>query len=347
VDKILSIVTTFEKAYVEDIEVPYKSIITSLCKCQTAHAATAAEQILNRFETRLDSEDGTVDIANKYFHSNPPTTETYNAVISCWKNSGRNYYPRSYTPDFHHHPHPPSNLLSHMLEMYYQNKQTMSRIRPDHLSFNLAISSLFNHQRSEYTASDQYKSTIQQQCFDHLQSMLKLQKEEYANCEPDIVTFTKVLCVLAMGKSDAGRAVQLLDEMLQLSSNDSYKYDVRPRNKHFNIVLGLMADSETVNKDTLEKATAYVQLMETLVERDADDRINQDEYYSSNDFYQDDFGLHQSSKPDTVTFNTLISIADRARQPEIAEEILEDMIKRSSDGDKMVQPDIFSFNTVR
>lgn len=177
--------------------------------------------------------------------------------------------------------------------------------------------------------------------------MLKLQKEEYANCEPDIVTFTKVLSVLAMGKGDAGRAVQLLDEMLQLSSNDSYKYDVRPRNKHFNIVLGLMADSETVNKDTLEKATAYVQLMETLVERDADDRINQDEYYSSNDFYQDDFGLHQSSKPDTVTFNTLISIADRARQPEIAEEILEDMIKRSSDGDKMVQPDIFSFNTVR
>ena len=63
-------------------EVPYKSIIATLCELRTSHAAAAAELALDRFESRLLAG------GRGYGHPNPPTTETYNNVMSCWVRSG-------------------------------------------------------------------------------------------------------------------------------------------------------------------------------------------------------------------------------------------------------------------
>ena len=51
------------------------------------------------------------------------------------------------------------------------------------------------------------------------------------------------------------------------------------------------------------------------------------------------------SAPDTLTYNTLISVAAQAGMPEKAEEILEYMIEKSTDKEHY-KPDNISFNTV-
>ena len=136
VDRMMSITAAFEEAYEE---VPYKSIISLLCSCYSAPASTAAELILDRFETRLLSGND----EPLYYHSNPPTVETYNAILTSWAKSGRRRHVKSSSSlSYSHHPNASSNLVSQMLHLYNENPSEMERIRPDFLSFNTAIASL-------------------------------------------------------------------------------------------------------------------------------------------------------------------------------------------------------------
>lgn len=345
--------STFEEEFADAIEVQYKSVIAILCKCDTAHAASAAEQILHQFESKFLSlgTDGAED--QSFLHSHPPTTETYNNIITCWVNSGRDFYHHLYSPNYRHSPHPPANILSEMISLYERNPNFFSRIRPDRITFNMVLTSLSYHQRSEQsTLSDQYLKEIKHRSFDFLQTMLQYYKQGCDDCAPDMVTFSTVLNMISRGPpehEDGHRASQILDEMLDLSSS-SYKYDVTPPAKHFNVVLGLMADQKRVDNSTLDKARRYVQVMEKLAKQNLPRSMDVEQYLESlspQSLQPADNSSFTSSKPDRVTYNSLIKIASNAGMPEASHEILNEMIKRSTAGDESVKPDVISFNTVR
>eukprot|EP00804_Cyclotella_cryptica_P012196 CCRYP_009871-RA/>CCRYP_009871-RA protein AED:0.05 eAED:0.05 QI:118/1/1/1/1/1/6/214/1064 len=352
INRILSIVSTFEEEFADTIEVQYKSIIAILCKCDTAHAANAAEQVLHNFESKFFSSSTKSAAEQSFLHSNPPTTETYNNIITCWVNSGQDFYHHSYT-NYRHSPHPPANILSEMISLYERNPQDLSRIRPDRITFNMVLTSLSYHQRSEQsTFSSQYLKEIKQSSFDFLRTMLKYYKGGCDECAPDMVTFSTVLNIISRGPpehEDGHRASQLLDDMLDLSASGLYKYDVTPPAKHFNVVLGLMADQKRVDDSTFDKARRYVQLMEQLAKQDVPRSIDVEQYLESlspPSLQPEDNSSFTSSKPDSVTYNSLIKIASNAGMPETSHEILNEMIKRSLEGDESVKPDVISFNTV-
>jgi len=419
VDQIVSIISSMERAcadFAQDEEleeqqeeVPYKIIISLLCNCYTAHATTAAELILHRFEMKLQ------DAQCPLQHSNPPTVETYNAILTSWaKSSGRRKHVKmssssssssssstsSYIPYFHH-PNVTSNLVSQMLQLYNSNPTKMERMRPDFLSFNVAISSLTREQHfwknnnnsddDDYIMNNQtYHRTIGKACFDHLQTMLAFYRQGYHACAPDLITFSTVLMTLGRGKDkdDEIRAMKILDEMLHLCGievehhgkivlntaildfpttftevyggwdreDQLYQYNVLPRNKHFNVVLALMAQSRRVTIDTLERARRYVDIMEQLGHYEnqrlldnppIDDDVQQSEEGNQkvNPFGEGE-DSRTNSKPDAITYNTLLKIAAKAGQPMVADDILQEMITKSSEGNIQVRPDNTSFNTV-
>ncbi len=463
--------TTEDEEEGEDEEVPYKSIIATLCELRTPQAAAAAELVLDRFESRLllhkrrhYRDDGDVGRSGgtgrrgRYAHSNPPTTETYNNVMSCWAKSGAgcgayddflpamtstttpsssssfSFHPTSSWP-YSYHPNPCSNLLRRMLVLYKSDTVGMYRMKPDFLSFNVAISSLSKDQM--YRNGE---GGIGRACYDHLMSMLELYDGgSDPRCAPDLITFSTVLNVLGRGgrdriisgggkggediDGDEGRAREILDIMLYLGGVDDsgqrdrsggsyrdgygsnadvdnarqrqrqpdFEFDVRPRNRHFNVVLSLMANRSRVDDATLECAMRYVDIMEMLRREDEDgiagDRSRRylPRSHSDSRIIGDGDGQHfmnlpydhhyddpaddlagvasrgdersmtippslrsmTRSAPDIITYNTLLNIATSAGRPEKAEEILNGMITKSSNGTSEIRPDSISFNTVR
>lgn len=435
VDNMMSIVAMFEEGEAMSLEqerddggdtideegmgweesgVPYKSIIALLCDARTPDTVTAAELILHRFESRLILEDN--DDNNYYYkHANPPTTETYNRIISCWYSLsrgegiatvaslgggviGRDHHIVVRRPvvssswPYNYHPNPCSNLLSHMIQLYNSNRNAMARLKPDGLSFNITISSLSKDQQVEVSSRGGNWGEV---CYEHLMTMLDYYNSGDIKCAPDLITFSTVLHALARGnnKGDDVRAREVLDIMLYLSgavdpphnitpsSSRMYEFDILPRNRHFNLVLALMAkrcgggqDRGKVEwassvDDALEVATRYVGIMEKLKQNEEKDMNSGmlaeygDKYYDYMEANTDD-GLYTAytndwdkideqtrismttSAPDIVTYNTLLSIAAKLGRPKVAEEMLESMIQRSSSGKSQVKPDTFSFNTV-
>ena len=276
-----------------------------------------------------------------------------------------------------------------MIELYNSDRNGMARIKPDKISFNTAISSLSKDQLMEVTPgaggsnnSSSSLSTVGKVCYEHLMTMLSYYNSGDVRCAPDLISFSTVLHVLGRGKNegDEERAKELLDIMLYLSgvvsdptSQPDYEFDVLPRNRHFNIVLSLMAGSKRQRRegmedeDALNVARRYVGIMEML--RKNDERIataatteqqghdssqyllprygNADNYAMEERYDDKTIISMTTSAPDIVTYNTLLSVAARAGRPEVAEEILEDMIEKSSSGKSQVKPDDISFNTVR
>ncbi len=315
--------------------VPYKSIIALLCDVRTIDAAFAAELILNRFESRL-----MLDINNNsycYTHANPPTTETYNRIISCWYSLsrgegidvaaaagqgvvGRNRHiivrrPATSSWPYNYHPNPCSNLLSHMIQLYNSDRNSMARMKPDRISFNIAISSLSKDQQA-----DSFHNTFSKWgkvCYDHIMTMLDYYNSGDTNCAPDLITFSTVLHTLARGMEigDEERAREVLDVMLYLSgvidsdipsASRDYEFDVLPRNMHFNIMLALMAGPRggqergkmaVTGNDALDVAKRYVGIMEKLQqneERDLTSATNAGEYrrlseYSFAEYRNEDY----------------------------------------------------------
>jgi len=156
----------------------------------------------------------------------------------------------------------------------------------------------------------------------------------------------------------------------------SYEYDVVPRNMHFNMVLNLLAKKGQVNMDMLRSAKRYVAIMEKLGtqetknlpktrnENNVEDEEHYDkdyvEYLYNNDMDEQERKRRRTSiaetvsAPDIVSYNTLLKIAARTTSsskkyqfdPQLAEDILNDMIHKSSTGESDVKPDRTSFNTV-
>jgi pentatricopeptide repeat protein len=335
---------TFEAEYGEDIDIPYKLIISILCQCYTGHAAAAAEQILHYYESKALAGANYSDLA---------TTETYNGLITSWVKADQSRYPHAYNPPYRHSAHPPANILSEMISLYKQNPHQFYRIRPDAISFNMTITSLSNHKKREQAvASEQYLREVKDLAFHILQSMIETYKKENVHCAPDRVVFETVLNILHArppANDDADRACELLDEMLDLYSSEAYPHDVKPSTLDFNMVLGLMADQRQVNTATVEKAKRYLTKMEELAEHEEPDVTDGDDYldsFSADPLLQEYQSSKSNSKPDTVTYNSLIKIACNARMPETAQDILNDMIDIANSGDDSVKPDVLSFNTV-
>lgn len=377
-EKILSIVSFFEKEYISStettislhngrnlLEVPYKSIISTLCKCRTGHAAATAEQVLHRFETRLSSSSRNKYDNVPYVHSNPPTVETYNNLISCWFYSNHDNYPQHYEPNYFHDTNPASNILYQMLHMYNLDPDNMERIRPDYGSFNMAIASLSELQKNNIGFRSH--QAIGKTCFDHLSTMIQFYKDGHEDCAPDYKIFLKVLNALELDRRRGywSLARKVLEEMLHLSGtvdmsvymmktthqNASEKRDnkwknvnVLPRTKDFNIILAMIADADVVDQEKLDYATNLVHLMENLVKKERSGYDN--ESFSNKIVQLEDHGNSYNCKPDIFTYNTLISIAANAGRPEVAEETLEKMAKKSAAGDLSVKPDKTTFNTV-
>lgn len=338
--------STFEEEYGDEIEVPFKSIIAILCKCDTGHAAVTAEQILHHYESKAVSGLNHFDL---------PTTETYNNLITSWVNSDQSFYPHAYTPGFQHSTHPPANILAEMISMYRQSPQALYRIRPDRISFNMTLSSLSRHKKRELSiASADYLKEVNQLAFYFLKSMIELYREGHHDCAPDKVCFSTVLNMLKAGpadKDDGYRASELLDEMIELSSLDGYEHHVTPSALHFNTALGLMAEQRQVNITTLNKAKLYLAKMEEIAEcDDPNDHVDQylDEFDDELEPMRQGNVLSSktSTKPDTITYNSLIKIASNAGMPEEAEDILRGMIDRTNDDDNSAKPNVHSFNTV-
>lgn len=335
---------SFEEEYSDSIEIPYKSIISILCKCDTGHASVVAEQILHQYESKALAGSSHFDLS---------TTETYNNLITSWVNADQSFYPSGYTPAYHHSHHPPANVLSEILHLYKQNPDGLSRIRPDRITFNMAISSLSSHQRREQlTASSEYLNEVKGLAFNLLKSMIELYKEGNHICAPDIVTFSTVLNMLQREPSnneDGHRACEILNQMMELSSSSSYEHDVIPATKHFNVGLGLMARQKRIDRSMVGQAKGFVKKMIELAEHEEPRMMDvEDTLESFSSPYSEPYGnsSETSSEPDVVTYNTLINIAANADMPEIAEEILHDMIERATSGDTSVKPNIISFNTV-
>ncbi len=182
------------------------------------------------------------------------------------------------------------------------------------------------------------------------------------------------------GNRDGNGGDADIDNARQRQCLPDFEFDVRPRNRHFNVVLSLMANKSRVDDATLECAMRYVDIMKMLRRREEeengiagnqsrrylprshrDSRIasDGDEQHFMNlpiDNHYDDPANHlvppslhsmTRSGPDIITFNTLLKIATSAGRPEKAEEILNGMVKKSSNGTSEIKPDSISFNTVR
>jgi len=416
---IMDVITTFEDEYIldndyyRDIDIErhdnnmmkddliYQSIIDILCKCDTYHGVITAELVLHRFESRLQEQKKRLEEEEQEqqstvyhsMHSNPPTTESYNKIMSAYRKldidsyvvqppptadnptqSSLVYIP----PPYKHHRNPCSNMLHQLSTLYNSNPTTYNRLKPNHISFNQTISS----------TSRRYGKT----CYKHLMEMLDLYHSgEYEECAPDLVTFSTVLNALARDGRDVDeRACHILDEMLTLSEvfgsgtleeevvedkevqeeeedqttrRYGYEFDVVPRNRHFNVVLSLLAKSKGTNKETFNKAQQYVNIMEELEMQEEEDgrhliaqssthfdhppsiiNDNEDDHQQQDDDKRTIFSMTRSA-PDTLTYNTLISVAAQAGMPEKAEEILEYMIEKSAEMEHY-KPDNISFNTV-
>ena len=324
VDKMMSIVAMFEEGeellfHEEEKDgrvlvaeegsgweesVPYKSIIAILCDARTVDATAAAELILHRFESRWFSDIN-------YKHANPPTTETYNRIISSWYNLSRGgdgppgaaehglgcivvRRPIASWP-YNYHPNPCSNLLSHMVQLYNSDRSAMTRMKPDELSFHYAISSVYRDQQVEYPRGIKNvdrSSTAGKQCYDHLMTMLDFY-------DADLVAFATVLHALSRGngEDDEERAKEVLDVMLCMSGigatpppSREVKYDVLPRTMHFNVVLGKMARrrrgqgrGRVVGGDVaLAVARRYVGIMEMLQQNEERDMTTTTKHEQTN-----------------------------------------------------------------
>lgn len=324
VDKMMSIVAMFEEGeelmfheeendgqvlFAEEgtgweESVPYKSIIAILCDARTVDATAAAELILHRFESRWFSDIN-------YKHANPPTTETYNRIISSWYNLSRGgdgppgaaehglgcivvRRPIASWP-YNYHPNPCSNLLSHMVQLYNSDRSAMTRMKPDELSFHYAISSVYRDQQVEYPRGIKNvdrSSTAGKQCYDHLMTMLDFY-------DADLVAFATVLHALSRGngEDDEERAKEVLDVMLYMSGigatpppSREVKYDVLPRTMHFNVVLGKMARrrrgqgrGRVVGGDVaLAVARRYVGIMEMLQQNEERDMTTTTKHEQTN-----------------------------------------------------------------
>jgi len=153
------------------------------------------------------------------------------------------------------------------------------------------------------------------------------------------------------------------EEEDQTTRRYGYEFDVVPRNRHFNVVLSLLAKSKGTNKETFNKAQQYVNIMEELEMQEEEDgrhliaqssthfdhppsiiNDNEDDHQQQDDDKRTIFSMTRSA-PDTLTYNTLISVAAQAGMPEKAEEILEYMIEKSAEMEHY-KPDNISFNTV-
>ena len=447
VDRILSIVHTFEEEYsvvaVDHgigtyVDIPYKAIINMLCDQRTPHSTLAAEIVLHRFETRLQQQQRELATTNDYEWNNRnpnPTTETYNSVMSAWYkcHSGLGFpnnnntiigctsYPTSmqHLLPYQYHINPCSNILYRMLELYNTDQNIMTRIKPDHISFNVAISStskmVMMHERNTTKTIHNRSSSVGKTCYEHLMQMLQLLHAGDHNCMPDLVTFSMALNALGHdndredaggllsdeGESNADRACNVINEMLLLSGavvgsvNDNnrisapkkeaseeegegghqhhpaFDHDVIPRNKHFNIVLALLAGNKKsrIDEKTLQKAQHYVNIMKELDTTRDEERehmlsaalqerennfdnppiidVDDEDIIPNRNYDEQNIFSMTRSAPDKITYNTLISIAARAGKPEIAEEILDSMIEKSrTPGNEHVKPDNISFNTV-
>jgi pentatricopeptide repeat protein len=335
---------TFEAEYGEDIDIPYKLVIATLCKCYTGHAAAAAEQILHHYESKALAGANYSDLS---------TTETYNGLITSWVKADQSRYPHAYNPPYRHSAHPPANILSEMISLYRQNPHQFYRIKPDAISYNMTISSLSNHKmREQADASEQYLREVKDLAFKFLQSMIETYKEESEDCAPDMVFFETVLNILHArppAKDDGVRACEILDQMLQLYSSGNYPHNIKPSTLDFNMVLGLMAGQNHVSRATLEKAKMYLEIMEDLTKQEEPDVTDGDDYldsFSADLSHPEYQSSKTNSKPDTVTYNSLIKIACNAGMPEAAQDILNDMIDKANSGDDLVKPNVVSFNTV-
>lgn len=337
--------STFEEKFRDSIEVQYKLILASLCKCDTQHAAVAAEKILHAYEAKVLS--GATHLALS-------TTMTYNNLITCWVNSDASFYPPPHKPAYEHSLHPPANILCEMLYLYKQDPEKMSRINPDYVTFSTVIGSLSIHKKREQNSSSaQYTKELKELGLFFLKEMLQRYREDGMDCAPDKVTFTTVLSMFLTGppdKEDGYRASQVLDEMLDLSYSGSYIHDVTPSAYHFNVVLGLMADQNRPDRSILEKAKEYVARMDDLADQYENDvgpsSMGLNDYFESSPTESEFFTSSTNSRPDRVTYNSLIKIASNAGMPQEAEDLLSEMIKRSNAGDELVKPDVISFNTV-
>jgi hypothetical protein len=143
--------------------------------------------------------------ARRHGHSNLPTTETYNNIMSGWGKSGAgcgaydDFLATMSTSSssisswpYAYHPNPCSNLLHRMLELYHSDSVGMRWMKPNYLSFNAAISLLSKDQMYRNGGG-----SIGRACHDHLMSMLELYDGGLdARCAPDLITFLTVLNVL-------------------------------------------------------------------------------------------------------------------------------------------------------
>ncbi|KAL9189384.1 hypothetical protein ACHAXT_009059 [Thalassiosira profunda] len=379
VDRILGLLDLFEEEYHADDEFPgspddeirYKDLVAALCDRGTPHSAAAAERVLHRFEDRLARRPRS--------HSNPPGAETYNNVLTAWRRAGVRgaSYPPGTAPPYEHHPHPCSNLLEEMLELYRGDPRGRARMRPDFLTFNTAISSLSGAKAGMAgRGTDEYHRTIGKRCYEHSMGMLEMHNEIGAACAPDLVTFSTVINTLGRGKDrgDEARAREVLGAMLRLSGvaggeeeaagdEDNvadFPYDVVPRTMHFNIVLSLMSDKKRADDEALGNAKRYVGIMEDLgrKEREGQKHAGNLPHTASGEVHDNPFpeaaadaearrrGARGSSAPDIITYNTLLTIAARAGRPAAAEGILDGMIERAAAGASEVKPNTDSFNTV-
>ena len=172
----------------------YQSIIDILCKCDTYHGVITAELVLNRFETRLqeqkklEEEQEQQSMVYHAMYSNPPTTESYNKIMSAYRKLEIDSYivqppPTSdnptqsssvyIPPPYKHHRNPCSNMLHQLSTLYNSNPTTYNRLKPNHISFNQTISS----------TSKRYGKT----CYKHLMEMLHLYHSgEYEECDISI-----------------------------------------------------------------------------------------------------------------------------------------------------------------
>lgn len=341
---ISSIMSLFEAEYGNAVEVKYKIIISILCKCDTGHAATAAERILHHYELKALERSSHFDL---------PTTETYNNLITSWVNSDQSFYPHGYTPGFQHSAHPPANILSEMISMYKRNPSELYRIRPDRVSFNMTLSSLSRHKKREQSMAPRtYLKEVNQLAFYFLKSMIEHYKDGHEDCAPDMVCFSTVLNMLQAGpadKDDGYRASEILDEMIAFSSFDDFEHHVTPSTLLFNVVLGLMAEQRQVDNTTLDRAKTYVAKMYEIANSD-EDSSNLDHYLNDFDgeFEQsrEKLSSKTSTRPDTVTYNCVLKIAANAGLTQEAEDILYEMIDKANAGDNSASPDLSSFNTV-
>ena len=288
--------------------------IGALTKCGTVESVVAAEKLLDIMADLHKKGNITSD-------GGKPCTITFNSILTGWEKTKSTIGGQKAT-----------SVLHKMIGLYRLGNHA---VKPDSLSFNMTISAIINGYHPPNDINGQSNTNITRDVRKIYDEMIYFHKHEDRYIKPNVSTLNNVLNAYA--KSNSHKSAQMGLDLLRHTQSmyNNKELDILPNTTSYNIIIGALSSTSDNQSSSHTDDDSTINLIEELM----------DEMESS---YTT--GSNIDAKVDTVTYNSLIRtyccLKDKTKSALRADSVLKKMTDLYEKGNKSVQPDNVSFNSV-